>query len=209
MKIQSSRLRWRRPLLVALIGIIIICATQQLWLSWLGAWLVVRSDPQPADAIVDLGNSTTRADYAAELYRRGLAPQVWHTGDTPSTSQQPSTAQAMARRAMKRGVPAQATLVLASTSTWEDGQAIVAATHEHNVHSIIVVTDWYHSRRALCIIRQQLAGSDVVVFYAAPPNPAYGPESWWLNPYSRAAVLGEFLKFAAYWPLHGLDLRQC
>ena len=192
-----------------LLGIAVLFGTQQLWLSWLGGWLAVAAAPQPADVIVALGNSTARADYAADLYQRGFADQIWYTGDLPSTAQRPSTAQAMARRAIKRGVAEQATLVLPSTSTWEDGQIIVTTVRERNVHSLIVVTDWYHSRRALCVIRQQLAGSGVTVFYAAPPNPSYGPTRWWINRYSRDAVLAEFLKLAAYCLLYGLDLSRC
>lgn len=210
---RTSHIHWRRVLQAALISLVATLAlallTHTMWLSWIGNWLAIESDPRPADAIVALGSNAARANLAADLYLEGLAPEVWLTGDAASGIQREIGARAMARHARERGVPESAMLLLESTSTWEDGEAIAATTSKRGADSVIVVTNWYHSRRSMCVMRQQLEGSGVDVFYAAPPDPSYGPQRWWMSEHHRYAVLSEIAKLVLYWPVHGLDLRRC
>lgn len=205
--------RWRpvcNGLLGGLLtGLCIALLTHELWLGWIGRWLAVQPDPHPADVIVALGGNIERADLAIDLYLRGLAPALWHTGDGLPNTDQMATARVRFQRSLERGVPEFAMSLLVSSSTWEDGQVIASLTRERGVRSIIVITDWYHSRRALCVIRQALDGSGVSVSLAVPPDPAFGPERWWKYRYRRDAVIGELIKLIAYAPLHGLDLRRC
>jgi uncharacterized SAM-binding protein YcdF (DUF218 family) len=200
------RRSWRRGLPALLLLAVTIVATHELWLSWVGRWLAAAPDPRPSDAIVILGSSRGRADRAAELYLQGFAPEIWHTGDAPVDAQ--SDARAMARRVVERGVPPSAIRLLASTSTWEDGAVIAGAARERGARRVIIVTDWYHSRRALCVIRQQLDGSGVTVAFAAVDSAGWR-ERWWVDARQREQVRSELLKLVAYWPLHGLDLRRC
>jgi uncharacterized SAM-binding protein YcdF (DUF218 family) len=201
-----ARRLWRRGWPALALLAVALVATHELWLSWIGRWLAATPDPRPADAIVVLGSSRGRADRAAELFLQGFAPEVWHTGEAPAG--EPADARAMARRAADRGVPASAIRLLSSTSTWEDGEVIAGTARLRGARSLIIVTDWYHSRRALCVIRQQLGGSGVTVSFAAT-DAAGWRERWWADARQREQVQGELLKLAAYWPLHGLDLRQC
>ena len=103
-----------------------------------------------------------------------------------------------------QGVPVEATHLLATTSTWEDGQEIAALARRTGVHSILIVTNWYHSRRALCVIRRQLANSTIAVYYSPPAVLTYGPHDWWRREDGLVAVVNELIKFGFYWWQYGL-----
>jgi uncharacterized SAM-binding protein YcdF (DUF218 family) len=184
-------------------------ATAAIWLPWLGGWLAVAPNPQRSDAIVVLGGSTSRTNQAIALYLHGFGDQLWITGEQPAPTGALTFARSMARRAIAGGVPAGKVHLLMTASTWEDGREIAQLARERKLGSILVVTDWYHSRRALCVIRQQLGNSRVLVFYDPPPDPVYGPGNWWAYRHHRDAVLGEYLKLAFYPLRYGLDIRSC
>ncbi len=182
--------------------------TAATWLPWLGEWLAIAPNPQHADAIVVLGGGPERADHAAALYTRGLSGEVWITGDDPVSTASSNTRR-LAERAVAGGVPAQEIHLLVTTSTWEDGREIARFARERKLDSILVVTDWYHSRRAICVIHQQLGDAEVRVFYDPPPDPIYGPRNWWAYSYRRDAVLGEYFKLALYIVRYHLNLSSC
>lgn len=145
-----------------------------------------------------------------ELYRQGLAPQLWYTGDVPFPQMANFTDGQLARRfAIDQGVPPEKIRLLPTTSTWEDGQAIATAMNRNGTRRILVVTTWYHSRRALCVIQRQLMGTGIVVYYSAPPSVPYGPENWWQKEEGLVAVSNELLKFGLYWWKYGLAPFEC
>ena len=167
------------------------------------------------------------------LYHQGLAPELWHTGDTIKPGSRMKDPESMhfarfaARLAVERGVPAQSIHLLATTSTWEDGQQVIALARAREIKSILVVTDWYHSRRALRVLARQastgrragsqpgtLEGSDAepAIYYAPSADQdalgiAYGPENWWRHRAGWAAVLGELLKMCYYTLRYGVAPR--
>jgi hypothetical protein len=59
--------------------------------------------------------------------------------------------------------------------------------------------DWYHSRRALCVIQRQLDSSGITIYYDPPSVSIYRPENWWQSKDGRVAVLGELAKIGYYW----------
>lgn len=180
-------------------------AMAKLWLPGIGHWLAQSPHVAQADAIVVLGGTSQRIQQGIILYKQNLAPEVWHTGDVASCP----SAQRAAQLAIERGVPAEAIHLLATTNTWEDGQEIAALAKERRLQSILVVTDWPHSRRALCVIKQQLADSGIAIYYAPPTDSPYGPENWWQHRASRAVVLKELIKIGFYWMRYGVAPWSC
>jgi uncharacterized SAM-binding protein YcdF (DUF218 family) len=190
-------------LLVSIAALLFVTAS--LWLPWIGHWLAKPSHIGRADAIIVLGGGNPRRiQHGIELYKQRIAPQLWHTGDVVSPGMTVSDAQVAARLAIQKGVPAGAIHLLSSTSTWEDGQAIATLARQQKVHSILVVTDWYHSRRALSVIQEQLAGSGISIYYDPPPGARYGPDNWWSYKYRRVEVVRELAKIGIYWLRYGL-----
>jgi uncharacterized SAM-binding protein YcdF (DUF218 family) len=174
------------------------------WLPAIGRWLVrpVPVNLRHADAIIVHGGNPVRTEYAIELYRRGLAPELWHTS---YANREELTTKVVVADA---GVPLGAFHYLATTSTWSDGHEIDAVIRARKLHSVIIVTDWWHSRRALCSTEQQLDGYDVDIAFAPAPAPA-GPENWGRDGAPRQDVVSELIKFVYYALRYGMSPWGC
>lgn len=205
----------RRAALGCLAGALLLIAsvllTAGLWLPGLGHFLTAPVQEGQADAIVVLsGGGPERAMHGIGLYHRGLAPQLWFTGDAPPPMLITFTDARWAQElAEQQGVPASAIRRLRTTSTWEDGQEIARTVRETGINRLLIVTDWYHARRALGILCRELAGDDVEVLFSPPPPLTYGPSDWWRQEHGLVAVVNEYIKTGFYWWRYGLAPWQC
>lgn len=181
-----------------------------LLLAALVPWLprlLTDSDPAPAhaDAIfVFAGDVPDRARCAAELYKRGVAPQVVFGGsrvlaeliavDRPMTD-----AAVNATVAMQAGLPIEAAIVLPEgTSTWEDAGVLRRWAEREAKQTLVAVTSPIHSRRAKLTIdlAARASGLDVtVVSCGEPPGPG---SLWWLEERPLVQVANETLKLGLY-----------
>ena len=148
-----------------------------------------------ADVIVILGGgSHERPLRALELYHAGSAPRflISGKGDAEINRQ-------ILRRA---GVPASAIeLEDQSTTTHENAEFSLERLRAEHVHSAIIVTSWYHSRRALNTFEH--VGPDIQ-FYSRPSYFAYAREDWVrLGIHKRMRL--EFLKIPGYWLRYGVS----
>ncbi|NJK79925.1 MAG: YdcF family protein [Chloroflexaceae bacterium] len=204
--------RWLRRLLRLGVPLLTIAAvallTAETWLPAMGHWLAQPSRLHKADAIVVLGGATRRSEHGITLYHEGFAPRFWHTGAVSPAEEVSYFARAARQKAIASGIPADVIVLLETTSTWEDGAAIAAQAAEQNTDSILLVTDWYHSRRALCVVQRHLADQDIAIYYEPPPA-RYGPGNWWREPDTRQVVLAEYLKLPYYWLRYGVAPRAC
>lgn len=208
--------RWRRRVwrgagyaarIAALLSLLLLLSAGW-WLPALGAWLAQPRQPGPVDAIVVLGGGhPRRSEHGIALYQRGLAAELWFTGDVARRNRPRSFAQLAADQAIAEGAPPAAVHLLRTRSTWEDGAAIAQLAQQRHIEHLLIVTDWHHSRRALCSVRRRLAGSGITVVYDAPPPG--GPDRWWQSPGSRAAVASEVIKLGYYWWRYGLAPWRC
>jgi len=195
------------PLLSAILLIAVIGSE----LPTIGNWLNRPSLLNQADAIVVLsGGGPERMVQGITLYKQGWAPELWYTGNRPIPAMTSFTDGQLARDfALAQGVPDEAIRLLPTASTWEDGREIASLVRQEAIHSIIVVTDWYHSRRALCVIQRRLAGADVQMFFSSPPMLTYGPGNWWQHEDGLVAVTNELIKTGFYWWRYGLIPWRC
>lgn len=182
------------PLLALLIGV-----------YGIGAWFDVPPQVAAADALVILGGDTPqRLEPGVDLYRQGLAGELWYTGTHVH-------ARSALREAVRMGVPRDATTQLHGANTWEEAQRIAAELEARNLDSILVVTSWYHGRRTLCTLHHHLRAHDAeaVQVYYQPVYEAYNPILWWRAEQGRAAILSELAKFLYYGLHYGLNLFTC
>ena len=185
--------RKRRGLWVlALLGLLAVAG--MVGFSFPQQMLCVESRDVHADALVVLGGGPgERPARAAELFRSGAAPRiiVSGTGDCTNSLQ----------ILMAAGVPASAIeLEGRSKTTRENAEFSIALLRVQGAKSAIIVTSWYHSRRALRCFRHY---APEIQFYSRPSHYAYARSEW-----SRARIWryirSEYVKLIGYWLRYGI-----
>jgi uncharacterized SAM-binding protein YcdF (DUF218 family) len=72
------------------------------------------------------------------------------------------------------------------------------------VQSILIVTDWWHSRRSLAVLEHHLVNSGIAVYCAPLTDRGHDPEDWWRRGDSRRLVVRELAKIAFYGVRYGV-----
>jgi len=157
-------------------------------------FLCVDSGPVKADVIVILGGgSHERPERAAELFKERAAPRIIISGlgDCEITR----------RLLLAAGVPANAIgLENQSRMTRENAQFTIKLLREKKVMRVIIVTSWYHSRRALACFRHY---APELKFYSRPSYFSTARADW---PHNRigSRVRLEYAKLLGYWIRDGV-----
>jgi len=170
--------------------------------------LLVVNDPLlPSDIIFLLnGDYETRPFCAAELYQQGLAPLVViaKTEDLPAVQLGlvPNDTD-IAVGVMKRlGVPPEKIIVLTVeggvTSTLAEAIALHQYVAANEVHSLILVTSAFHTRRAKWILERELAGLPVRLEVAAVPYSYFDASNWWQYETGLITLNEEYIKLIYY-----------
>ncbi len=146
-----------------------------------------------ADVIVVLGGgSHERPLRAAELFKHQDAPRIIVSGNGDDEINRQLLIQA--------GVPPAVIQVEGkSMTTEENAEFTVKLLRAEKVHEAILVTSWYHSRRALKTF-QHFAPD--IKFYSRPSYFAFKRKDW-----TRAIkryVYWEYAKLPGYWIRHGV-----
>ena len=155
--------------------------------------LTIDSGEVQGDVLVVLGGGDGRAERAAELYRQGVASHVLVTGygDCASNIQ----------RLEQNGVPASViTPEPNALSTLENAQLSVPLLRKMGAHRVIIVTSWFHSRRALACFRHIAPD---LVFFSRPSYLEYQPKVPTRAGFSDHVNI-EYLKILDYWFAHGI-----
>jgi uncharacterized SAM-binding protein YcdF (DUF218 family) len=157
-------------------------------------FLCTEAGPVTGDALVVLGGEKTfRPPRALELFQTGAAPKILISGF--------GDCQEVCRYLTGKGVPAEAiTLECESRNTKQNAEFSVRWLREHQVRRAVIVTSWFHSRRAVKCFR--FAAPEIE--FAAAPTIKDRPESHWPNRDERSWVLAEYLKLGYYWVRYGI-----
>jgi uncharacterized SAM-binding protein YcdF (DUF218 family) len=175
-----------------------------------------------ADALVVLGGgSYERSARAAELFRSGVAPGIIVSGAGDGEENK--------RLLVSKGVPPAAIEIEGkSRSTKENAQfsipllrALIArdrgATPQPTlspsaaerevgglkpagIQRVIIVTSWYHSRRALHVFQHYAPD---IQFYSRPSYFGY-PRTQWSSEGISGYIRAEYVKLAGYWVCYGV-----
>lgn len=185
---------------------LLVISSANSWLPAIGRWFWVPPDVKNAEAIAVLaGGGPERLCHGLELFKRGLAPELWYTGkgklEQKNDLMDPEIILYLAER---RGVPSEKIFFLNSTSTYEDALAIAARAKQKRVKSILLVTSWYHARRAVNTLRHCLPDTNIVLHVSSSTNLPYTPDNWWRNDEGLVAVNNEIIKTALYWRRYGI-----
>ena len=167
----------------------------------LAAWffpekfLTVDSGPVAADVLVLVGGGQhERALRAAQLYRLHAAPRVIITGAGDDDINR--------RLLIANGVPARMIEVEGkSTTTYENAEFTGRLLRAEQVHSVILVTSWYHARRAEKTFAHEVPQ---VRFYSRPSYWGFERAAW-KNAGLNKRMRLEFLKLPGYWIRYGVN----
>lgn len=149
---------------------------------------------QSADAIVVIsgGDTDARTDEAIVLYKAKWAPLLIVSGAAADKSGL-SNAEAMKRRAISQGVPADVVLTEAlSETTKQNALEVKTLINQRHMKRIILVTSGYHMRRAQSEFTTQLSGV-TVLSHPVASDKHWGP-MWWVTPWGWWLAMSESIK---------------
>jgi uncharacterized SAM-binding protein YcdF (DUF218 family) len=156
--------------------------------------LTIDSGRSSAGALVVLGGDPRgRPARAAELFAAGEAPLVVVSGNGDWNETESAL--------KSRGVPA-ANIVVESRSrtTKENAELSVALLRRAGLTNAIIVTSWFHSRRALNCFRH---AAPEMRFYSRPCYAGWNRAAWSRNGVG-IHIRAEYVKLLGYWVWYGI-----
>ena len=186
-----------------LLGLSIVVVLVSLVAS--GPFLVVRDELHTADAIVVIGgdHKPERIRQAVDLYRKGYAPLVIISAGiiVVEGDEHIPEAQVMYRQARELGLT-DGVLILEqeSKSTYENAVYTKAICQAGMIHSILLVTSAYHSRRARRLF-QSVYSPDISVSVQPPPS-SQCAICWPFYADQARVVAYEYWNWMQYWLNH-------
>ena len=197
---------------IAIQKIVSCCILIWPFLAWAGAhYLITEAPLDKADVIVVLSGSANykeRAHEAARLFHEGRAPRIVITNDNergPWSSPDQRNLFFYERSLAElrnAGVPSQSVEVVMQpvTGTYEEAGVIRDYAQQHGLHSILIVTSAYHSRRALWVFSRVFrdTGIQVGLIGAKTGEESPPPITWWLTLRGWRLVPSEYVKLVYY-----------
>jgi len=180
--------------------------------AWAGARYLIKEAPlDKADVIVVLSGSATfkeRTREAARLFFAGRARRILITNDNEqgpwSSSDQRNLFfyERSLEQLRNAGVPSESIEVLMQpvTSTYDETEVVRIYAQQHGLHSILIVTSAYHSRRALWVFTRVFRDTGIQIgLDAVPPGQqSPPPATWWLRLRGWQQVPTEYVKMVYY-----------
>jgi len=129
--------------------------------------LTVDSGPVKGDVLVVMGGYPDRAVRAAELFKQGEAPKILVSGLGDSASN---------RKLLEQNGVTNTAIILEgkSRTTRENAEFSIPLLRQMGARRVIIVTSWYHSRRALMCFEHYAPD---IQFYSRPSYFGYGGEA--------------------------------
>jgi uncharacterized SAM-binding protein YcdF (DUF218 family) len=163
-------------------------------LSYPEKFLTVDSGHATGDVIVVLGGGGERAVRAAELYHAHVAPRILITGQGDDEINR--------QILLAHGIPARDIEVEnKSTTTHENALFSLNILRAEKVHDVILVTSWYHARRAERTFEHY---APELKFYSRPSYYAFQDDQWKSTGVGKR-MRREFLKIPGYWIWYGIN----
>lgn len=188
-----------RPGWLALAVLVIAVAT---WFPFAGTLLIDSEPPVHADAIVVLaGNAPDRLPWAEQLRDQGYADLLVVSNERVHTHGLETTWLALHEAGVSASeVPDSALLVLDDPppeSTIDEARRDADLLQTRGLHSALLVTDAFHSRRATLLFRAAFTHRGMAVRPVTVPDALDLPH-WWTHPVTARRVLEEWTKFVYY-----------
>jgi uncharacterized SAM-binding protein YcdF (DUF218 family) len=189
---KCFRRRWRITGVAAFLLLISILAAWQ----WSERLLMVEHRSAKADAILLLGGEHVyRQARALELYQEGLAPLILVSGV--------GDAKGMVLWLKNNGVPETAIQSEPNShSTQENAQLTLPMLRALKAQRVILVTSWFHSRRALAVYRKAAPDLEFISLPTVADRPSVRGR---MLRGERWRVLYEYIKVIGYRVVYGVN----
>jgi uncharacterized SAM-binding protein YcdF (DUF218 family) len=166
--------------------------------------LIDAETPGTADAIVVLaGNAPDRLPWAEHLRSQGYADLLVVSNEPVHTHGLETTWLSLHRAGMSAPeIPDSSLLVIDNPppeSTIDEARRAADLLQARGLHSALLVTDAFHSRRAALLFRAAFAHKGLSVRSVPAPD-SFDLGHWWTHPVSSRRVLEEWTKFFYYLP---------
>lgn len=193
----------KKKILIGLIGLggIFLFIFRERWLLYLGDFLVLQDNLHSADVIHVIAGEDNRTDYALQLYKQGYGKMLFFTGGWCQIHHYYHGEHAEAR-SLAQGIAMNAIAFDDSsvTSTYMEAEKLKEwmAHSPTPIHSVIVVSDPFHMRRARWTYKKVLGHNIEVQMAPVPFELTSYRRHWWTDQASRKYVQDEYKKLAYY-----------
>ena len=199
----------KRKIIVSLILVAVLLLSQyEVLLKGYARFFTIDNATSGMEATIVIlsGNPVTRIPKALELYTAGYGTRLLLTNERRGNfkaSQIFLTQEQEGQEIAKIfNVPAKfgrvPSLKGGATSTFDEAYDLLAFCNKENLRHIIIVTDSYHTRRALFAFKKVFKGSNIKVEVSAAPNEIFNEENWWFSDWGILSYVTEPIKFVAY-----------
>jgi uncharacterized SAM-binding protein YcdF (DUF218 family) len=191
-----------------ILGSLIYMLHETILLS-IGNFLIIQDQPQTADVIHVVSGLDYRTLYAIQLYKQGYGKAFFFTGGWCAEIQGVH-ADRSRQLALEQGVPEDAVRSdsYQVTSTYQEAERLklwMDQTDHAPVHSVIVVSDPHHMRRAQWAYRQVLGENITLIMLPVPFDQTPFSQRWWEDDASRTMLRDEYIKLVYYFARYKLS----
>ena len=182
------------------LGILLVLSREQ-WLLLIGDFLIIQDPLHSADVIHVIAGEDYRTDYAIQLYKQGLGRTLFFTGGWCQVHLYRHGEHAT-ERSLAQGVPFDAITADDSsiTSTYMEAERLKEwiAQSRYPIHSVIVVSDPFHMRRARWTYQKVFGDRITIQMAPVPFERTPFQRRWWKDGQSRLNVREEYSKLLYY-----------
>lgn len=182
-------------ILLLLIGLL------YLGLRGLGALLITGDSLERGDAVVVLGGGGEhRVAEAVRLVKERYGLWLIITEPGEKTPGEGPGSRVFHNVAILEGVSPDVILITERTAqnTYQEAEAVLHTMEKHQLKSIIVVTDPFHTQRTRMIFRDVFSGSGLVVRVHPVPGHWYRSTTWFLSLEGWGHTIREYIKMVGF-----------
>ena len=199
----------KRKVIISLIAILILMLSQyEILLAGYARFFTIDNPTYGVNApiLILAGGAATRVPKALELYEKGYGDRLLLTSERSLNSKVmhlfPTNEQIAKRISQELNIQAELEVVPSlkggATSTLDEAHDLLTFCSKEKIKHLIIVTDSFHTRRALYAFKKVFQGSDIKVESSAAPNEIFSEENWWRSDKGISAYLLEPIKLAVY-----------